>query len=806
VGTLLQDVKYGLRMLAKNPGFTAVAVLTLALGIGANTAIFSVINGVFLRPLPYPQPQRLVYAMWEWKNEPIDSIGGGDFVFWKEHSTIFENAGAYQPISGFNLVADKQARFVKGSRVSAGLFETLGVRPLLGRAFLEEEDRPDGPGAVVLGYGIWQGLFAGNPHLVGSTIRLNGSNYTVVGVMPAAFDFAASADVYVPARLVMNPNDHDQNYGMVGRLKPGVTLAAANADFQAAFQQFKQQYPEAVPEGWKGLGLIPYQKELTGDLRTPLFVLFGSAALVLLIAVVNLTNLFLGRALARQPEIAVRAALGAGRLRIARQLLTEGLLLSLIGGGLGSWLALEFLGWLPNLVPGTLAFDFGTALIPLGGQVRLDKPVLGFALLISLCAGIAAGLLPSFQFSRLNLIREIKEGGRTTSRSQGQTTRQILVVAELALSMVLLAGAGLLAKSAWKLGAVNPGFEAKNLRAVEMSLPAEQYKTTAQVVRFSQRVSERLRALPRVTAVAAVSNLPVERGLNFPQKITGCGYVGSLQLRAVSPGYFSTMGIPLLRGRDFQDSDGPTSAPVAIVNQALLRRCWPNGDALGRLVLSKTISGVVGDTREQGLDNPAPPTVFVPQAQLPNGLTQAIDGWFLPAWVLRTGPGFDDHAVERAIAEVDSAQPVAKIRSMNEVIANSYALAKNRFLSLLVGAFSLVALVLAVIGIYGVIAYSVVQRTHEFGIRIALGAWPREILGLVLGNGLRLILVGVGIGIGGALALTRFISALLYGVKASDPFTLALATLALSGVALVALIIPARRAAKVDPMVALRYE
>jgi predicted permease len=795
-------------MLARNPGFTAVAVLTLALGIGANTAIFSVINGVFLRALPYPEPGRLVYALWEWKDQsPIDSVGWADFLFWKEHSRVFEAAGAYQPGAGINLVAGNQAHYVTATKVSDGLFHTLGVSPMLGRGFLPEDVQPNRAGTAVLSHGLWQRIFGGDRGVAGRTIQLNGENYAVVGVMPRDFQFVAAADVYLPIQRPMDPQDHDQNYGMVGRLRPGITLPDAQRDMDRVFRLFKETYPNGVWEGWKGLGLISYRQELTGNVRSPLLILFGAVALVLLIAIANLTSLSLGRAAARQREIAVRAALGASGLRIARQLVSEGVLLASLGGVLGMLTAPWILTWVVEFIPHEISIDLNTSLLPLGGQVTLDVRVLGFALLASLLSGIVVGLLPALRFAKPSVNEYLKQEGRTFSwgRSQ-QRVRSTLVVSEIGLAMVLLAGAGLLMVSFYKLRAVNPGFDSHNLWTIQMSLPGEKYRTTAEVWDFDRRVLERLEALPGVMGAASTSNLPIERGLNYPTKVPGCGELNNLQLRAVSPGYFRTMAIPLLGGRDFLATDAQNAALVVIISQRLARRCWPTGNATGQAWGRAQIVGVVGDTREQGLGSPAPPTLYVPQSQVPDGLTRLMHGWFLSAWVVRTKIPLDRETAQKALDEVDRTQPIAKFRPMRQVLADSFALSQNRFLEVLLGTFALLAVLLSAIGVYGVVSFSVSQRTHEIGVRVSLGATRWDVLKMVVSQGLRMTLIGVAVGFAGSLALTRLASGLLYQVEPTDPRILGVVSLMLAGVGVLASYIPARRAMKVDPMEALRYE
>jgi putative ABC transport system permease protein len=801
--TLWQDVRYGLRQLRRNPGFTIVAVLTLALGIGVNTAIFSVIDGVFLRPLPYPNPDQLVYPLWVGNNGSEDSIGSADYLFWKEHTRAFESSGAYEPVSGSNLVVGQQPHYVKVTKVSPGMFSTLGVNPILGREFTQEEGRLNGPHAVILSYHLWKSFFPTAAQAIGRTVRMNGQTYTVAGVMPRGFQFVAAADVYTPLQLAFNPNNHDQNYGMVARLRPGVTVQQAQADVDRVFNLFKEMYPEATWKGWRGLRLISYRQELTGNVRAPLMVLFWAVSLVLLIAIFNVTSLFLGRSSSRRTEMALRTAIGASRWRVLRQLVTEGLLLAALGGCLGFLFAAWGLGWLLALIPQTVSIDLKTSLLPLGGQVKLDSVVLIYTLVVSVLAGFACGVFGAFQTGGRNLFEELKQNGRTTaSRFVHPRVRHILVTAEVAVSIILLAGAGLMTKSFLKLRTVNPGFDPQAVSALEMSLPPQRYPTTAEAWALQQRILERLENLPGVTGVATTSNLPVTRGLNYPFNVPGCGSF-TVQLRAVSSNYFRVMGIPLLAGREFLDTD---QANVAIINSKLAQSCWAAQSAVGMTVGKTQVVGVVGNTKEGAIDNPALPVVYLPQWLVSDGFTRAVHGWFLAAWVIRSRTPLDVNVVRQAADAVDPTLPIANFKPMTKLISTSFAVTKTRLLAGLLDAFTGLALLLALIGIYGVLSYLVTQRTHEIGIRMALGAERRDVLRMVIGQGLKLALVGVVIGVASALALTRFLSSLLYGVKPTDPLTFVAVSLILIAVALVACYIPARRASKVDPMVALRYE
>ncbi|HEV2420125.1 MAG TPA: ABC transporter permease [Candidatus Acidoferrales bacterium] len=809
---LLQDLKFAFRMLRKSPVFTVTAVLTLALGIGANTAVFSVIDGVFLRPLPYPQPSRLVYPLWVGNREVDDSIGAADYLFWKEHSHVFESAGAYEPVSGSNLVAGQSARFVHVTRVSPGLFRTLGIQPTFGRDFTREEGQPVGPHAAILSYDLWKSLFPPGARATGQVVQLDGKDYSVVGVMPRGFQFVAAADVYTPLQLTFNPDDHDQNYGMVARLRPNVSFEQAQADTSQVFDLFKQIYPAAVWQGWRGLSLISYRQELTGNVRTPLLVLYGAVSLVLLIAISNVISLFLGRASSRQTEVALRVTIGASRWRILRQLATEGIVLACLGGGLGLLSAGWSLRSLVAFIPQSVSIDLSTSLLPLAGQVKMDTAVLLFTLLLSLFAGIAAGFFPYLQVRKAKLYEELKQGGRNAGLNlRHPRVRNILVTAEIAISVVLFVGAGLLTESFLKLRTVDPGFRPQGLWALQMSLPPQKYTTTAQAWTLQQRIIHYLKTLPGVTGVATSSNLPVERGLRYPYDIPGCGRL-MVQARAISPSYFEVMRIPLLSGREFLDTD---KANVVIVNSELARQCWPGRSPMGREIGGKEsgasaaraqVIGVVGDTQEGSLDSPPMPVVYLPQWSVSDQFTEMVHGWFLSAWVIRSRIPLNFKAVAQAVDAADPTLPVAHFEPMSAFIAGSFAVSTSRLLTVLVDGFTGLALMLALIGIYGLLSYLVTQLSREIGIRMALGALKSDVLAMVLGRGLRLALIGLAIGIASALAFTRLLANLLFDVKPTDPLTFVVVSSAVIGVVLSACYIPARRASRVDPMVVLRHE
>jgi putative ABC transport system permease protein len=800
---LWRDIRFGVRQLRRSPGFTAIAIISLALGIGANAALFSIIEGVFLRPLPYPLPQRLVYPLSVWEEGTEDAVGSADYLFWKEHTQVFESAGAYERLSGSNLVVGQQARYVQVTGVAPGLFDTLGVKPRLGREFTNEEGQLHGSHAVILSHALWSSLFPTGAQALGETVQMDGESYLIVGVMPREFQFVAAADIYTPLQLTFEAGNHDANYGMVARLRPGVTLDQAQADVDRVFCLFKETYPEGTWKHWRGLRLIPYQQELTGNVRTPFLVLFGAVLLVLLIAVANMTSLCLGRTASRHGEIALRTAMGASRAKVLRQLITEGILLTSLGAALGLLLAAWGLHWLLLFIPQTISIDLSTSLVPLGDQVKLDLGVLAFTLLVSLLAGIAAGILPYAQMHGGKISEELKQGGRSTaSRLRQPRVRNTLVTAEVALSVVLLTGAGLLTKSFLRLRTVNPGFNPQSLWAVETEIPPGQYTTTARAWALQQQVSQNLERVPGVVGVATTSNLPVERGLNYPVKVPGCGSL-IVQARAISSNYFRVMHIPLLTGREFRDTDQNN---VVIVNNVLAVRCWRGRQALGAAVGKGQVVGVVGDTRESGLDHVLLPVVYCPQWTVSDEFTKMVHGWFLAAWVIRSEAPLRFETVEQALVAVDPTLPIAHFRPMTRLISGSFALSKSRMMAGLLDGFTGLALLFALIGIYGVLSYQVAQRTHEIGIRMALGARKQDVLRMVLREGVRLALVGLAIGLAGALALTRWLSSLLYEVKPADPFTFLAVCLCLLCVALAACYVPARNALHVDPVVALRHE
>jgi putative ABC transport system permease protein len=810
---LWQDIRYGLRMLAKNPGFTAVAVLTLALGIGANTAIFSVVNAVLLKPLPYPESGRLVHVLWAFQNSTAESVTGTEFEFWRAHNRVFEGAAAVGLFpDGANLRSGDHADYVKALPVSRDFFRTIGVQPFLGRGFSADEDRPNGPKAAILSYGLWQRRFGSDPAVVGHPITLDDESYDVIGVMPKRFEFVLEyaavqdVDVWVPLQLVADPRDDGHNFGMIARLKPGVTLEKAQADMARVLAEIRVAVPGHVEKNERGMILIPYQRWVTGDVRTPLWILFAAVGLVLLIATVNVANLILTRAIGRQPEVTVRLALGATNWRLVRQLVTENLLLALFGGGLAMLAARWAIHALLAVAPQSL---------PVTSEVHVDWRVLVYTLFVAATAGVAAGLVPAIGAWRFKINESIRQASRVvTGRMAQRRMRNALVVGEVALSVLLLTGATLLILSLATLDRVDPGFNPHGVWTFHIFLPSQRFKTASGTWDFQQRVLARLEALPGVESAGVVSALPLELfGRNGGINVFGGGPEANayVELRSASPAYFKTMEMHVLRGRGFQESDTASAPLVVVVNEAFSRKCCAGAKVLGRQValpegwkspLRREIVGVVGDTKEFGFAAPAPPIVFFPANQIDDSLARAF--FSSSSWAVRAGAPPAVSEVQRAVAQVDSGEAVADFLPMSQGVAES--MAPNRFITSLMTAFAGLALLLAAIGLYGVLSHSVAERTHEMGVRMALGAERRKVLALVLRQGLGVTLLGTGIGIGLALAFTRLLRDLLFGVAPTDPLTFTLAAATTVCVAIFASYIPAHRATKVDPMVALRYE
>ncbi len=812
--TLWQDLGYGVRMLFKNLRFTVVAVLSLAIGIGATTAIFSVTNALLLRPLPYKDADTLVIL---WNRSPglnvvQDWFSPGQYLDLKAENKVFEQVAATID-SSFNLTGQGPAERVEGARVSSSLFPLLQTQAIMGRVFTPDEDEQGKPTVAILSHGFWQRRFAGDTQIVGKTLSLNGNPVEIVGVMPQ--DFTLNQEVMPTVNKISNAEmllslpmgegkrttRTNEDYNIFGRLRPGVTFTQAQADVDRIVSGMKQQYPQNYPpsSGFM-ISVVPLLQQVVGDVRRPLLILLGAVGFVLLIACANVANLQLARAAVRQKEIAVRAAVGAGRLRIIRQLLTESVLLSVLGGLLGLLLAVIAVRALQVFAANTL---------PRLGEIHVDGRVLAFTFLLSLATGILFGLAPALRASRVDLNGVLKDGGRSSAGRGHHRVRNLFVVIEVALSLVLLIGAGLLVRTYQQIHNASPGFNAQNVLSFRLSLPNSKYKGPA-VTNFYKQLVERIKGLPGVEAAGTSYSLPMSSVALAWGPITIEGYVPKNSAdfimsneRFVSPGYFPAMGVPLVNGRLFDQRDIKGAAETVIVNENLAQRFWPNQDPIGKRLERgdeepwRTVIGVVRDTKEFSVDNEPPISIYHPHEQFP------IATMFV---VVHTSsdPRAVIPAIKKEIGALDPELPAFEFKTMEQRLSDS--LARRRFATFLLGVFAVVALVLAAIGIYGVMAYSVSQRTQEIGIRMALGAQPGKIALLVVKQSLLIVTLGTVIGLAGAFALTRVMSSLLYGVSATDLKTFMFPPLVLGGIALLASYFPARRAARVDPTVALRSE
>ena len=801
---LLQDLKFALRTLTKSPAFTLVAVLTLALGIGANTAIFSVVNAVLLRSLPFKDSSQLVVMRETHKNVGNVSVSYPDFLDWRQQSHSFSAMAVINNV-GFNLSGVAQPENIGGYAVSPNFLALVGVRPVLGRDLLPCEEKPGTAPVILLSYQLWQSHLGGDPAVIGRSITLDGRSFAIVGILPSTFRFLDRTDVIVPIGVLaadLTERGERGDMDVVGRLSPGVALPQAAVEMNTIAARLADQYPQSN-YGF-GAHLESFRQAFTGDTRLAILVLFGAVVFVLLIACVNVANLFLVRGAARAREIALRLAFGASRGRVVRQMLTESLLLAVLGGVLGIILGAWGISGLGYLLPADSLQMMG---------VRMDLSVLLFAAAVIVLVAFAFGLVPALQATRPDLHETLKDGGRSaTSTSAQHRLRGALAIAETALALVLLVGAGLMLKSLYHLIQVSPGFAPARVLTMEMDLRTDQYSKDPAILNFWQQVLDRVRTIPGVESAAVGTVVPLTgshrrsdvtiEGLPTP----GPGEFPHPDCHVISSAYTSAMGIPLLRGRTFTDADNQTAPLVGLVNATMARRFWTDGDPIGKRILRGhpggdgkwiTIVGVVADTKLYGLDNPARLEVYYPYRQQPESdmnlvVRSAVD------------PASLTSAIRAAVAAIDKDQPIFDVHTMQQRVDDS--ISTRRLTLVLLGIFSALALILAAIGIYGVMAYSVALRTQEIGIRMALGAQQKDVLRLVLRQGARIAFFGVAIGLAAAVALARALSSLLFSVSSSDPITFAAVSILLVAVALLACYIPARRALRVDPIIALRYE
>lgn len=820
MGTIWQDLRYGWRMLRQSPGFTAVAVLTLAIGIGANAAIFSVINTVLLRPLPFPNPNQIVLV---WDTDPNRNItrstaSVAEFLDWRDQNHVFQELSAWRTWF-YNLTGTGEPEQVWGVHSSGNFFRLLGVAPALGRDFTAEEEQPGHEQVVIISYGLWQRHYGGDPAIINRSMLIDDKPYTIIGVLPKDFTLWGNTrqlDLWMPFAFDRAQNDRENHSVIVfGRLRKGVKLPQAQAEMETIIARLKKQYPTVDPEN--GVHVVRFRDDLSRTLKPALLVLLGAVGFVLLIACSNVANLMLARGAARDREIAVRAALGARRRRILRQLLTESILLALVGGAAGMIVAYGGLHLLRSAFPP----EGGIGEIPHANWIGIDPTVLGFTLAVSLLTGIIFGFAPAIQIARSELFESLKEGGRgSTTGRRGQFVRSSLVVVEIALSLILLVGAGLLMRSFFLLMSEDLGFNPSNVLTMQIWLPESHYAPGPPLVNFYQRMIERVAAQPGVKSASAVNFLPLSGWGDFCNlDIAGRaapppGEPFTAQYRVTDWRYLQTMNIPVKAGRGFTSSDGPDAQGVVLLNEALANLYWPHENPIGqqiRLHLPPTRSpwqpaardswltviGIVQDVREWEWGEQQVAQVYLPYAQNPSRIMRLV---------VRTDgdPAAFTPTVRHAIESVDPNQPVTEIRTMDQFLAS--AVSQRRLSMLLLGCFAGIATLLAAIGIYGVMAYGVTQRSHEIGIRMALGAEPADVLRMVVADGMRLAVLGLFFGIIASVMLSRYLASQLYGVKSTDPATFIGVVLGLAAVAVAACYFPARRATKVDPIVALRYE
>ena len=795
--TLFQDLRYGIRLLAKKPGFTLVVVMTLALGIGVNSAIFSVVNTVLIRPLPYKDAEQIA-VVWE----TLPSIGleentpaPANYIKWREQNEVFENIAAFT-VGFTNLTGAGEPERVDSLRVSASVFPLLGVEPMLGRTFLPEEDQPGASRVVVISHSLWQRRFGADSGILEKDITVNDRSYTVIGVMPPSFKFPLlKAELWVPIAFTPDARtEMSRNLWVLARMKPGITRDQAQAEMDTITA--RGQDPQATFRF--GVNVVPLGEQLVGHIRPALLVLLAATGFVLLIACVNVANLLLARANGRQKEIAVRIALGAGRLRLMRQLLTESLMLAGLGGAAALLLAMWGVDVLSSLMPDNISQ---------AKSVFIDSRVFAFTLGVSLVTGIVFGIIPALQATKPNMNEALKEGGRDSSAGSRRWVRNLLVVAEVSLALVLLIGAGLMMKSFQRLNNVDMGFQPENLLAMQVQLSSSKYIDQSKRTAFFDQLLQQVESLPGVESASIINGLPVSfQGGGSTFTIEGrpeaAATTPMCTYRIIGPDYFRTMHIPLSSGRDFSRHDSQQAEHVAIISESLARQVWPDGNALGHRITwggddaPMSIIGIVKDVK-LSLTAEVKPHVYIPYSQIHIAPYEMVIRTKTDAPALAA-------AVRSEVWAIDKDLPVSNIRTMEQILSGS--IARPRFNLLLLGIFAALAMVLAAVGIYGVMSYTVTQNTREIGIRMALGARPGDVLKFVVGQGLALTFIGVGIGIAAAFALTRLMENLLFEVTATDPATFVLYSAILTGVALVACFVPARRATKVDPMVALRYE
>jgi len=812
---LFSDLQLGFRILRRNPGFTVTAVLLLALGIGANTAIFSVVNAVLLRPLPYQDSSRIMQI---WHVPPAKSFPGmtlfsvspANYLDWRTQNHSFEDMAAYGG-ARFNVGGKERPESIQAAPVAPGFFSILRVQPILGRGFTPDDDRPGQGHVVVLGNALWRERYGADPGVVGRNIVLDGETYTVIGVMPRTFNFPSWAQLWTPLawtdeRRAVRGN---HNYQVIGRLKPGVDIRAAQAELSAISTRLEQLYPED-DKGW-GAKILTLREQTVGDVRPALLVLLGAVSFVLLIACANVANLVLGKILGRKKEIAIRSALGATRGAILRLVLAETLLLSVAGGALSLFLA---------RFGTTLIVKFLADRLPRFAEITLNAPVLGFTAFLALFAGLLAGLLPALRFTKTDVNEALKQGqSRGSSESGGGNTRGLLVTVEVALSLVLLVGAGLMVRTLWELSNVKLGFDPNSLLTMTVSIPANKFNTPTAYISFFERVLQQVRTSPGVESAGVIDDLPMgDGGSHQPVAVEGQPVVPmadqpEVDVRLISPGYLRTMRVPLLSGRDLTDGDVAGRNPAVIISESMAKRFWPNENPLGKHLtltfypgVTREIVGVVGDVKLDSLDETRPvATVYWPLDQI---FAPPSEAWrsFPMSLAVRTGadPMSAVTAVTSAVHEVDPETPVTDVLSMNELISNS--LSPQRSNMLLLATFAALALVLTAVGIYSVLSYAVRRRVREIGIRMALGASHSDVLKMVVVDGIKPILLGVGLGLAIALGLGRVVSSLIFGVRPTDPLTFAAVASLLVAVGILATIVPAYRATRVEPVRTLRDE